>query len=551
MNFHISKIFTVISIAMLAACTDNANFDYEQTGNGAENGDNIVSVSVDLQPQRIGTRGDNFSDNISSGKYIDILIWAVYEKESNGNLKLLEEFQKSSDALTINGVSVTPGKGQVVMEVNKDTWPHKDIRLNVEPDKEYRIVFWAHSSKQNDIFTVTDLSEVKVDYEEAINNDDTRDAFCAHEDFNVNKKKVEVTLKRVFAQINVGCTGWDYEAAVDLPPHRVKYTDSKITIVGVPQYFDARKQESIIDDDHPTTTAEFSLNRMPAFIGMTAGTQATEQEEEKIKNTPFYDFSDNEMLMVKYLKNNDHTIVEKPDKETKYFNYVGWDQYRAFKSAQEFGKYDYRNKRYLVTYKKDENDQDTDEIESIEEIDEEDRKEDVVYLKSDQLFDKGYRPHTEVYKYLSMCYILAPATTEGVGVVSKITYESQGYEIDQLDSNKDETLKEEKVVSISSVELTNVPVQQNWRTNIISDAIYTYNMEFNLYVIPDYCGEYDWLKDENIDSDQEMWKWGGLKENEDGTWSYGDDPKKWEYIDSAINGELLKEDYYQKKKETE
>ena len=55
---------------------------------------------------------------------------------------------------------------------------------------------------------------VTVSYDNAANNDETRDAFFKTVDVTVNgDMSVDVTLKRPFAQINVGCTDDDWNAA--------------------------------------------------------------------------------------------------------------------------------------------------------------------------------------------------------------------------------------------------------------------------------------------------------------------------------------------------
>ena len=87
------------------------------------------------------------------------------------------------------------------------------LDLSLSKGQTYKAVFWAQNS-QCDAYSVSDNMEVTVNYN-GMNNDESRDAFFASsEPFKVDKHtKMQVVLKRPFAQINVGVTVEDWNAA--------------------------------------------------------------------------------------------------------------------------------------------------------------------------------------------------------------------------------------------------------------------------------------------------------------------------------------------------
>ena len=95
----------------------------------------------------------------------------------------------------------------------QETFPYTtEIRL--AKNKDYRVVFWA----QNDECVAYELNnetmEVAVSYE-GLNNDEKRDAFYAYKDLKITGSVEEdITLYRPFAQLNVGVTAEDWNAAV-------------------------------------------------------------------------------------------------------------------------------------------------------------------------------------------------------------------------------------------------------------------------------------------------------------------------------------------------
>lgn len=183
---------------LLATSCSNDELDAVQSGNEAQ-----VTFSIGLEGG-IATRA------ISDGTGAKKLICAVYD----ANESLLDKVVINNQQVDANGqyVNTDAFKGGL-----KD-----NISITLAKGQTYTIAFWAQNGGC-DAYDTDDLKAVKVDYTNGaegtsatgdINNDDTRDAFFAAETFKVEgDKEINVTLKRPFAQINVGVTDADWKAA--------------------------------------------------------------------------------------------------------------------------------------------------------------------------------------------------------------------------------------------------------------------------------------------------------------------------------------------------
>ena len=147
---------------------------------------NLATVSFSVQADAVvGTRA------ISDGTGADELIYRVFDKEGHVISASLAKKTETglTDLLTGHKVTLYLAKGQT-----------------------YKVAFWAQDADCT-AYTVDDNMGVTVNYAGA-NNDETRDAFFKTVDVTVTgDMSVDVTLKRPFAQINVGCTTDDWNAA--------------------------------------------------------------------------------------------------------------------------------------------------------------------------------------------------------------------------------------------------------------------------------------------------------------------------------------------------
>ena len=125
---------------------------------------------------------------IGDGSGADLLIYAVFDMTGE-RIKGLD--QVSKDVTFPTTETITLAKGQT-----------------------YRIAFWAQN-KDCAAYEVSDEMVVKINYERALSNDENRDAFFKTVEVTVTgDAELDVELTRPFAQINVGVTTEDWDAAM-------------------------------------------------------------------------------------------------------------------------------------------------------------------------------------------------------------------------------------------------------------------------------------------------------------------------------------------------
>lgn len=140
---------------------------------------------------------------ISDGTTVDELVYRVFDKNGNpiATLPLVKE--AAADLSSGHTVALTLAKGQT-----------------------YKVAFWAQKAG-NTAYTVNDNMQVAVNYSGA-NNDESRDAFFNAVEITVKDDVAQtVELKRPFAQLNVGSTTADWNAAV---ASGATVTESKVTV---------------------------------------------------------------------------------------------------------------------------------------------------------------------------------------------------------------------------------------------------------------------------------------------------------------------------------
>lgn len=176
----------MFAAAGMLLATSCSNDDLIEQGSG-----DTATVSFSLT-----TEGVPMSRAISDGSGAKKLVYAVYN--ANGEL--------------INTISDADANGQFVDNDAFDNGLTETVNITLAKGQQYTVAFWAQNPNCT-AYTTTDLKNVTVDYA-GLNNDETRDAFFKAETFTVSRDaKIDVTLKRPFAQINVGITGEDYQAA--------------------------------------------------------------------------------------------------------------------------------------------------------------------------------------------------------------------------------------------------------------------------------------------------------------------------------------------------
>ena len=158
------------------------------------------TVGTDDDAATRASSGEN--GTVGKGKSIDKLIYAVYDSQGN----LLEKFG-AAEADRENGIGV----GQSVVKKGDDG--SFSLNLTLVRGQEYKVVFWAQNSASKVFDTMEGLDRVRILYDGAVNNDDeNRDAFCKAEIFTATESGTrKVTLRRPFAQINLGMEAEEYE----------------------------------------------------------------------------------------------------------------------------------------------------------------------------------------------------------------------------------------------------------------------------------------------------------------------------------------------------
>lgn len=370
-----------LCMLILSACGSDVMGDPEDF---PENGNSVREITLtfnaDVPVSATRAQGDN--NIISTGSYIDVLVYAIYDESGN----LLDYFGEGIE----NGVPATFGENKIgdgQTAIPFKIGDSKTVRLSVNPQKNYQIACWAQYSKCN-AYTVSDLTAVKVSYDGVSNNDETRDAFCKTLMFSGSADNVNVTLRRPFAQINVGTSGADYRMLIQgkyVYPN-MTVTKSQISVARVANTLDVlnHKAEALGPGPHEVT---FSWENLPAFIRMD-----NIPAEDKL-----WDGSDNEEEFLKVKLNSEEN---------------GFLPYKVnYPTVDKTGKY-----------------------------------------------------KTETFKYLSMTYVLVPFTASA----DKET--TTGSTVDVTIELKDATGAIEK--SLDAKNITSVPVNANYRTNILGGLQY-------------------------------------------------------------------------------
>lgn len=241
-----------------------------------------VNVTFTVGHDAAATRAEEKHGTISDGTKVDKLICAIYD--SNG--KLLKQYGDAYDDEE-NGDTNTGhsnGLGQIIFE--NVEWPVK-LDLTLVRSQKYKIVFWAQSS-ECDAYDTDDLKAVKIKYKSDddsdpiyLNNAELRDAFCKTEEFSTtsvgNGNSIwedgritrNVTLRRPFAQINVGASENDFKKAKDAG---YEISKSKITIRNAATQFNVVDNTVDVFDESgaysstPSETVTFGFSTIPAYI---------------------------------------------------------------------------------------------------------------------------------------------------------------------------------------------------------------------------------------------------------------------------------------------
>lgn len=164
----------------------------------------IVSFSLGIQnAMKTSAKGKRVGA-ISDGTGANKLVYSIFDSEGNRITALPQVVKTSVSFPATEQIRLT--KGQT-----------------------YKIAFWAQNSACT-AYTVSDDMKVTVNHT-GVNNDESRDAFFASVTFTVGQDaNINVVMKRPFAQLNVGVTTEDWNAAV---ASGMSITQSKVNVSNV------------------------------------------------------------------------------------------------------------------------------------------------------------------------------------------------------------------------------------------------------------------------------------------------------------------------------
>lgn len=167
MNKNLFKTFAIAAMAVLAgACAK------EQVGSA--DGETVeMTFNVDVPEATITTKG------LSDAAQVDELVF--------------DAFRSLNDTEPIDGL-----RQVVAVENGRAT-----IQVKLIKGQNYRFVFWAQKAN-NGYYNTDNLSNITVDYKNALANDSSLDAFFAKEEVTNVQNPISKTiiLKRPFAQVN-------------------------------------------------------------------------------------------------------------------------------------------------------------------------------------------------------------------------------------------------------------------------------------------------------------------------------------------------------------
>lgn len=136
----------MIPMMGLMACSDNIGENNSGTLELDENGMATVSINVSTEAGSSRASLANSPYNISKGDMIDVLVFEVYEVTTDGEDKTYTplDYYKSVDSKFESTIGSRLSSSESALAFNAKTG--KTLVLKVNPDKEYAIAFWAQDS---------------------------------------------------------------------------------------------------------------------------------------------------------------------------------------------------------------------------------------------------------------------------------------------------------------------------------------------------------------------------------------------------------------------
>ena len=244
-------MFAAAGMLFATSCS-NDELDAVQSGNEAQ-----VTFSLGLEGG-IATRA------ISDGKTANKLVYAVFDSEGNP----LSVFDVDNDG------TYEHQKTETISDIV--TTPH-EVTITLAKGQTYQVAFWAQNESCT-AYKTSDLRNIEVLYG-GLNNDETRDAFFKTETITVKgNEERKIELRRPFAQINVGVTEADWNAAV---ASGVTISESKVVIKNAAKYIDLLTGE--VNGEVEVEYGFSAIPTDPAILEVDVDRDGAIQDDEKYK----------------------------------------------------------------------------------------------------------------------------------------------------------------------------------------------------------------------------------------------------------------------------
>lgn len=394
MKNKLSGLLIAAGVLFAISCSQN-----EGTTDPTVGGEEVtVTLTVSSEGKMASSRADK---HISDGTKADMLVYAVYTpiKDGSGNIEsfnILEQYGMgiSEEDQAKLGDNIKAGNGQTIIYTENLLTPEGQT-ITLRLMRGKTYYFaFWAQNSKSEAFDTENLELVEVKYDQAKNNDELRDAFCTGYSFEA-QPNTEIKVVLTRAMAQVN-VGTSGWDFINEVDYGNTYLYSKIELTGVYKYINVVTDKVVTSGD----------KNAPAVLT----TSATFDWEKipayiNIEGVPSADqvksrLADEEFLKVKL-------TTEFLDDDSKYEDgYLG----------------------YLQTKPEDSDDNNVDGI------------------------------YTEVFKYLSMCYILAPSHNTDADsnfgtALDNVTF----YMAEAADGSDGRQM----------FKIVNVPAQRNWRTNIL------------------------------------------------------------------------------------
>ena len=199
------KNLSKLGIVMLAAAAALTSCSSNDVAENLNSGNSETLTFTAALPSSLLTRADGSSITFGDGTKATSLYYAVYSTYNDKDSLILTNYGKSGDAAY---------KEDVVNFTNLTA----SVSFKLPIGHTYKFAFWAQSPNVDCYTFDPSNATISVDYTKTLCNNEEEDAFYASAEllFGYNTTNQTITLKRPFAQLNLGITDFNEAAALGL-----------------------------------------------------------------------------------------------------------------------------------------------------------------------------------------------------------------------------------------------------------------------------------------------------------------------------------------------